>query len=88
MLVYHDDQYQLQLPQDQNLLSHAFDDEQQTIKLDLSNVLTQNIKIERDNFQGTNLAEWKVIFNSMLYPVKYYYYQSKVISAKFEYIVY
>lgn len=88
MLVYHDDQHQLQLPQDQNLLSHAFDDEQQTIKLDLSNVLTQNIKIERDNFQGTNLAEWKVIFNSMLYPVKYYYYQSKVISAKFEYIVY
>ncbi|MEG1709360.1 MAG: hypothetical protein RR285_11700 [Acinetobacter sp.] len=88
MLVYHDDQYQLQLPQDQNLLSHTFDDEQQTIKLDLSNVLTQNIKIERDNFQGTNLAEWKVIFNSMLYPVKYYYYQSKVISAKFEYIVY
>lgn len=88
MLVYHDDQYQLQQPQDQNLLLHTFDDEQQTVKLDLSNVLIQYIKIERDNFQGTNLAEWKVIFNSMLYPVKYYYYQSKVISAKFEYIVY
>lgn len=88
MLVYHDDQYQLQQPQDQNLLLHTFDDEQQSVKLDLSNVLIQYIKIERDNFQGTNLAEWKVIFNSMLYPVKYYYYQSKVISAKFEYIVY
>lgn len=89
MLVYHANQHQLQLPTDQNLLSHALDkDGQQVIQLDLSQVFTNTVKIERDNFQGINLAEWKVIFNSMLYPVKYYYYQSKVISAKFEYIVY
>lgn len=89
MLVYHDEQHLLQLPQDQNLLSHTFDTESQlTIQLDLSQVLTLTRKIERDNFQGTNLAEWKVIFNNMLYPLRYYYYQSKVISPRFEYIVY
>ncbi|RGD92581.1 hypothetical protein [Acinetobacter sp. SWAC57] len=88
-LLYHSEQQPLQLPQDQDLLSHSFTEaEQQTIKLDLSSVLTQIIKIERDNFQGINLEQWKVIFNSMLYPLKYYYYQSKVISAKFEHIIY
>lgn len=88
-LLYHVDQQPLQLPQDQDQFLHSFSEaEQQIIKLDLSNVLTQSIKIERDNFQGTNLEQWKVIFNSMLYPLKYYYYQSKVISAKFEYIIY
>ncbi|WP_433847050.1 hypothetical protein [Acinetobacter proteolyticus] len=89
MLVYHDEQHLLQQPQDQNLLSHTFDTESQlTIQLDLSQVLTLTRKIERDNFQGTNLAEWKVIFNNMLYPLRYYYYQSKVISPRFEYIMY
>ncbi|MCI3878618.1 hypothetical protein [Acinetobacter higginsii] len=89
MLVYHDEQHLLQLPQDQNLLSHTFGTESQlTIQLDLSQVLTLTRKIERDNFQGTNLAEWKVIFNNMLYPLRYYYYQSKVISPRFEYIMY
>ncbi|MCH7318565.1 hypothetical protein MMP64_11555 [Acinetobacter sp. ANC 5659] len=89
MLVYHDEQHLLQLPQDQNLLSHTFDTESQlTIQLDLSQVLALTRKIERDNFQGTNLAEWKVIFNNMLYPLRYYYYQSKVISPRFEYIMY
>lgn len=89
MLVYHDDQHQLRLPQDQNLLSHTFDKSgQPVILMDLSQVFTNTLKIERDNFHGINLAEWKVIFNSMLYPLKYYYYQSKVISAKFEYIIY
>lgn len=88
-LIYHSEQQPLQLPQGQDLLSHSFTEaEQQIIKLDLSSVLTQIIKIERDNFQGINLEQWKVIFNSMLYPLKYYYYQSKVISAKFEYIIY
>jgi len=88
-LIYHSEQQLLQLPQDQDQFLHSFSEaEQQIIKLDLSNVLTQSIKIERDNFQGTNLEQWKVIFNSMLYPLKYYYYQSKVISAKFEYIIY
>lgn len=89
MLVYHDEQHLLQQPQDQNLLSHTFDTESQlTIQLDLSQMLTLTRKIERDNFQGTNLAEWKVIFNNMLYPLRYYYYQSKVISPRFEYIMY
>lgn len=89
MLVYHDEQHLLQLPQDQNLLSHTFDkDNQSTIQLDLSQIFNRTLKIERDNFQGTNLAEWKVIFNNMLYPLRYYYYQSKVISPRFEYIVY
>ncbi|NAR94211.1 hypothetical protein [Acinetobacter haemolyticus] len=89
MLVYHDEQHLLQLPQDQNLLSHTFDkDNQSTIQLDLSQIFNRTFKIERDNFQGTNLAEWKVIFNNMLYPLRYYYYQSKVISPRFEYIMY
>ncbi|MDA0695851.1 MAG: hypothetical protein O2793_05445 [Proteobacteria bacterium] len=89
MLVYHDEQHLLQLPQDQNILSHTFDTESQlTIQLDLSQIFHRTLKIERDNFQGTNLAEWKVIFNNMLYPLRYYYYQSKVISPRFEYIVY
>lgn len=89
MLVYHNEQHQLQQPQDQYLLSHTFDiDGQPTIQLDLSQVLTLTGKIERDNFQGINLASWKVIFNNMLYPLKYYYYQSKVIKSNFKYIVY
>jgi hypothetical protein len=89
MLVYHDEKYLLQRPQDQNLLSHTFDkDNQSTIQLDLSQIFNRTFKIERDNFQGTNLAEWKVIFNNMLYPLRYYYYQSKVISPRFEYIMY
>lgn len=88
-LLYHVDQQPLQLPQDQDQLLHSFSEaEQQIIKLDLSSVLTQFIRLERDNFQGINLEQWKVIFNSMLYPLKYYYYQSKVISARFEYIIY
>lgn len=70
MLVYHDDQYHLQLPKDQNLLSHTFDKGgQPVIQLNLSQIFTNTQKIERDNFQGINLAEWKAIFNSMLYPV-------------------
>ncbi|MCH7337160.1 hypothetical protein [Acinetobacter sp. NIPH 2699] len=89
MLVYHDEQHLLQQSQDQNLLSHTFDTESQlTIQLDLSQIFNRTLKIERDNFQGTNLAEWKVIFNNMLYPLRYYYYQSKVISPRFEYIMY
>ena len=89
MLVYHDEQHLLQQPEDQNLLSHTFDTESQlTIQLDLSQIFNRTLKIERDNFQGINLAEWKVIFNNMLYPLRYYYYQSKVISPRFEYIVY
>lgn len=89
MLVYHNEQHLLQQPQDQNLLSHTFDkDDQSTIQLDLSQVLRLTRKIERDNFQGTNLAEWKVLFNNMLYPLRYYYYQSKVISPRFEHIMY
>ncbi len=89
MLVYHDERYLLQQPQDQNLLSHTFDkDNQSTIQLYLSPIFNRTFKVERDNFQGTNLAEWKVIFNNMLYPLRYYYYQSKVISPRFEYIMY
>ncbi|MFW1955180.1 hypothetical protein ACG91D_06250 [Acinetobacter guillouiae] len=89
MLVYYNEQHLLQKPQDQYLLSHTFDiDGQPTIQLDLSQVLTLTGKIERDNFQGINLASWKVIFNNMLYPLKYYYYQSKVIKSNFKYIVY
>ncbi len=77
------------MPKNLDHLSHSFSEaEKQIIRLDLSSVLTQNTKLERDNFQGINLGQWKVIFNNMLYPVKYYYYQSKVISAKFEYIIY
>jgi len=89
MLVYHDERYLLQQPQDQNLLSHTFDkDNQSTIQLYLSPIFNRTFKVERDNFQGTNLAEWKVIFNNMLYPLRYYYYQSKVISPRFEYTMY
>lgn len=91
MLIYHDHQHplvQLQSP-DQGFLSHEFDKEGQiSVQLNLSNICIQTLKLERDNFQGINLASWKVIFNNMLYPLKYYYYQSKVIKSNFEYIVY
>lgn len=88
-LIYHSEQQPLQLPQNQEQFLHSFNEsEQLIIRLDLSGALTQFIRIERDNFQGTNLEQWKVNFNCMLYPLKYYYYQSKEISAKFEYIMY
>lgn len=91
MLVYNDHQHSLVQvqPQDQDLLSHVFDKEGQiSVQLNLSNVSIQTLKLDRDNFQGFNLAEWKVIFNNMLYPLKYYYYQSKVIKSNFAYITY
>ncbi|WP_353161583.1 hypothetical protein [Acinetobacter guillouiae] len=91
MLVYHDHQHSLVQvqPQDQDLLSHMFDKEGQiSVQMNLSNVSIQTLKLDRDNLQGMNLAEWKVIFNNMLYPLKYYYYQSKVIKSNFEYITY
>ncbi|MCU4316383.1 hypothetical protein KTH46_15320 [Acinetobacter bereziniae] len=91
MLIYHDHQHPLvQLKSvDQGFLSHVFDKEGQiSVQLNLSNICIQTLKLERDNFQGINLAAWKVIFNNMLYPLKYYYYQSKFIKPNFEYIVY
>lgn len=89
LLIYHDEQHSLQLPNDQTLLSQIIGKNQQhMVQLNLSNPLFHSIKIERDNFQGINLAQWKVIFNNMLYPLKYYYYQSKLISSKFAYIPY
>ena len=89
MLVYHEQNHQLQLPHDQDLLSHSIDKEGQiSVQLNLPNVSIHTLKLERDYFQGINLAEWKVIFNNMLYPLKYYYYQSKLIKLNFEYIIY
>ncbi len=89
MLVYYRDQHHLNLPSHEDHFIHESDDSTQpTVQLDLTNTFIHYDRIERDNFQGINLAQWKVIFKVMLYPLKYYYYHSKIISPKFEYIVY
>lgn len=84
VLVYHDTQHNLVLPQDYSKLSHCFDgNAQHTLKLDLANGNLQHLILGKDLIGITHPEQWKVIFNNMLYPLRYYYYESRTIPAKF-----
>lgn len=84
VLVYHDTQHNLILPQDYSKLSHCFDgNAQHTLRLNLVNENLQHLILGKDLIGITHPEQWKVIFNNMLYPLRYYNYESKTIPAKF-----
>lgn len=88
VLVYHSVEHKLKVPQDNGMLTYNFDDTcSQAISLYPQHNI-QEIVIEKYVFQGIPFERWKVIFNNMLYPLKYYYYQSKTVSPKFSSVIY
>jgi len=89
VLVYHTLEHLIKLPQVQNELVYKFNNAgQQTISLNQNYFNIQTYTLGSNQNQSIELEQWKVIFNQMLYSLKYYYYQSKVISPKFTSITY
>lgn len=89
VLVYHDTQHSLVLPQDQSKLTHLIEkNEQQILRLDLVIGNLQHLTLGNEQNGITHLEHWKVIFNNMLHPLRYYYYESRTVPTKFNSIIY
>ena len=89
VLIYHILEYRINMPQVQNELIYRFDNaEGQTISMNLDYNNIKTYVIGNNPYCAISFEQWKVFFNQILYPLKYYYYQSKVISPKFNNIIY
>jgi hypothetical protein len=70
VLVDHNTEHSLILPQDRRKLAHCFDgNEQQTLRLDLANGNLQQLVLGKNHYGITHPEQWKVIFNNLLYPL-------------------
>lgn len=88
ILIYHDkDHPLLHIPQG-NFSRELNDRNGHTIKLTLCDPITGNLQVSTSGFQELNLAGWKAFFKIMVYPLRYYHYQSRIISPSFNNIIY
>lgn len=90
MLVYHKDETVLTFPEnaeDYNTFT-LNEDSPNAVKFNLEQCIINTFRLQKDNYHSNNLEYWKVIFNAMLYPLRYCTYESKAISANFQSIIY
>jgi hypothetical protein len=89
LLIYFSVEKQLSLEVDYSQLIDKFgNDESSSIAMNQGWYSMHTIGLENNPGPIISLEQWKVLFHQMLYPLNYYYYQSKVISPKFSSIIY
>ena len=89
MLVYHKDETFIAFPENAEDYTLTLNgDSPNAVMFSLDQRIISISRLQKDNYQSDNLENWKVIFNAMLYPLRYCAYESKAISANFQNIVY
>ncbi|ENW84455.1 hypothetical protein F908_00502 [Acinetobacter sp. NIPH 284] len=89
MLVYHKDETFIVFPENAEDYTLTLNgDSPNAVMFILDQRIISISRLQKDNYQSDNLENWKVIFNAMLYPLRYCAYQSKTISANFQNIIY
>ena len=89
MLVYHKDETIIAFPENAEDYTLTLNgDSPNAVMFSLDQRIISISRLQKDNYQSDNLENWKVIFNAMLYPLRYCAYESKAISANFQSIIY
>lgn len=89
MLVYHKDETIIAFPENAEDYTLTLNgDSPNAVMFSLDQRIISISRLQKDNYQSDNLEHWKVIFNAMLYPLRYCAYESKAISANFQSIIY
>ncbi|MDM1020413.1 hypothetical protein QSV37_08875 [Acinetobacter sp. VNK23] len=89
MLVYHKDETIIAFPENAEDYTLTLNgDAPNAVIFSLEQGINNTFRFQKDNYHSYNLEHWKVIFNAMLYPLRYCAYESKAISANFQSIIY
>jgi len=89
VLFYHKDETIIAFPENAEDYALTLNgDSPNAIMFSLDQRIINISKLQKDNYHSNNLEYWKVIFNAMLYPLRYCTYESKAISANFQSIIY
>lgn len=89
MLVYHKDETIIAFPENAEDYTLTLNgDAPNAVIFSLEQGINNTFRFQKDNYHSNNLEHWKVIFNAMLYPLRYCAYESKAISANFQSIIY
>lgn len=89
MLVFHKDETIIAFPENAEDYTLTLNgDSPNAVMFSLDQRIFNISRLQKDNYQSNDLENWKVIFNAMLYPLRYCAYESKAISANFQNIIY